>query len=169
MQCRSTLILGLGLTGALCAAAFLSGQGFDSPATAKPEHPPARESWSFWNEKGRAQAHRGDSQGAIESFDRAITLNPSSAMLRMNRGSALLYLGDLGRALEEFDRAVALDPSYPELRLNRAQAKSGLGDWKGAVQDFETALTLAPSTWPFRKFASQKLDEAKRQSLVRIY
>jgi len=153
--------------GALCAAGYLSGQGSGLLATSGSF--PTSDSWSSWNEKGRAQAHRGECREAIKSFDRAIALNPSSAMLHMNRGSAFLYLGELHEALEEFNKAVTLDPAYPELLLNRAQARSGLGDWKGAVQDFEVALSLAPPTWPYRKFTSGKLEEARRLAPLRIY
>lgn len=154
--------------GALCAAGFLSAQGSGLPSKTSAS-PAIVETWSSWNEKGRAKAHRGDGRGAIQCFDRAIALNPSSAMLHMNRGSALLHLGELLEALEEFNKAVTLDPAYPELRLNRAQARSGLGDWKGAVQDFEVALSLAPPTWPYRKFTSGKLEEARRLAPLRIY
>lgn len=58
-------------------------------------------------------------------------------------------------------------PGYPELRLNRAQARSGLGDWTGAVEDLELALKVASPSWPFRAFASDRLEEARRMASPR--
>jgi tetratricopeptide (TPR) repeat protein len=154
--------------GALCAAGFLSAQASGIPSKAS-SSPAVVDSWSSWNEKARAKAHRGDDRGAIECFDRAIELNPSSAILRMNRGSALLQLGELEQSLVEFDKAVTLEPAYPELLLNRGQARAGLNDWKGAVADLEAALASAPPSWQFRRFTENKLQEAKKQGLVRLY
>jgi tetratricopeptide (TPR) repeat protein len=165
---HSTPLLGLGLIGALCAAGFLSAQGSGIPSDSKTSDA-VIDSWSSWNEKGRAKAHRGEARDAIQCFDRAIEINPSSAMLWMNRGSAFLQLSELEQALIDFDKAVILDPAYPELRLNRGQTRAGLVDWNGAIKDFEAALALAPSSWQFRRFTERKLQEAKKNVFVRSY
>lgn len=164
----------LGLVGAFAGGLAIC-RLYGGRASAPPQ--PSRilmsvgpEDWSVWNERGRARAHRNDFRGAVEDFDRALELNPRSAMLRNNRGGALLSLGDLRGALKEFTVAVELDPAYAEVHLNRGQTRGDLGDWNGSVEDLEKALSLTDQYWPFRAFTLHRLEIARKHRRdTRVY
>jgi len=162
----------LGVVGAFAAGAAVFGArgSHVAPAGQSSEKNITGRSWLQWNERGRARAHRLDFKGAVEDFDQALVLNPTSAMLHNNRGGALLSLGDLRGSLKEFDAAISLDPAYAEARLNRGQTRSDLGDWSGAIEDLEKALALTDKSWAFRAFTIHRLDCAKgNHRKARVY
>jgi tetratricopeptide (TPR) repeat protein len=73
------------------------------------------------------QQHRWDL--AVEAYQKAVELQPGSALAHYELGLAWMQLDQPGRAQEAFERAVALEPSrgiYAVLR-DRAQAASAAG------------------------------------------
>lgn len=160
---RLVWLLGLGL--AFAGGIWICSQYLLKPATTASNQivmSIGPEDWSVWNERGRSRAHRNDFAGALQDFDKALALNPNSAMLRNNKGGALLSLGNLRGALKEFTAAVELDPTYAEVRLNRGQTRGDLGDWSGAVEDLEQAISLTDETWPFRGFTLHRLEMSRK-------
>jgi TolB-like protein/Flp pilus assembly protein TadD len=84
----------------------------------------------------------------IATIERAIALNPNSALAFTNAGWLRAYKGDAARAIEDFDRALALSPRDPGLyRLNSglAVALVELGDFAGAITAARRAIADNPN------------------------
>src|SRR6185295_988296 len=60
--------------------------------------------------RGSERLSRGDIEGAIAFYDRAIQLSPLMADAFHRRGTARHMKGDLNGAIEDYEKAIALDP-----------------------------------------------------------
>ena len=90
---------------------------------------------------------RGRADAAIQSFERAIELNPSAAMAYAQLGRALLRKGRNPEALEHFHYAMRLSPRDPLLPYWLAFAGSGAldqGNYDKAIEYLDRAVMLAP-------------------------
>ena len=85
----------------------------------------------FWIEKGNSLYEQGRYNEAVQSYDRAIMLNPQLEAAWINKGNALYMQGNYDQALQAFDRAIEMDPqecNRMELpRLNSYEARSHCG------------------------------------------
>jgi predicted O-linked N-acetylglucosamine transferase (SPINDLY family) len=80
----------------------------------------------------------------VESYSRAIQLNPLYAEAYSNRGSALNALKQCEAALESYDRAIQLKPDYVDAYANRASTLGVLGRYEAAVESYGEVLFLKP-------------------------
>jgi predicted O-linked N-acetylglucosamine transferase (SPINDLY family) len=81
---------------------------------------------------------------ALESYDKAIQLDPLHPQAHNNRGSALHNLLQFEAALKSFDQAILLKPDYAEAHSNRASTLMALKQYQPALASFEQALRLKP-------------------------
>ena len=87
----------------------------------------------------------GNVDGAIASFERALTLNPSYAQAHNNLGVALMDgKDDVARATRHFQAATQADPGYADAWFNLGLAQFRAGDNVRATNSFERALSLQP-------------------------
>ena len=98
---------------------------------------------AYYN-RGAAKIEKGDLDGAIADYNRAIELNPKDARAYYNRGIAKRAKRDLDGAIADFSRAIELDPKYAIAYNNRGIAKEARGDLDGAIADFNRAIELDP-------------------------
>jgi tetratricopeptide (TPR) repeat protein len=98
---------------------------------------------AYYN-RGAAKIEKGDLDGAIADYNRAIELNPKDARAYYNRGIAKRAKGDLDGAIADFSRAIELDPKYAIAYNNRGIAKDDKGDLDGAIADYNRAIELDP-------------------------
>ena len=96
-----------------------------------------------------AQLYRttGDQPRAVESFERAVELDPSylAALIRLGE----LHLDD-GRPEEAeplFERALALDPASAPALAGVGRAALARGETVRAIDYLERALAVGPSAW----------------------
>ncbi len=89
--------------------------------------------------------NKGDYEGSIAEYDKAIALKPNDAMLYNNRGLSRRGKGDLDGAMADIEKAIALYPSFAEAFNNRGIIKLAKQDYDGAIADFDKALSLNPS------------------------
>jgi predicted O-linked N-acetylglucosamine transferase (SPINDLY family) len=87
----------------------------------------------------QALAPASPSHSILESYDRAIQLNPHYADAYVNRGNVRLTLKHYPGALQDFDHALQLDPHREYLPGTRLFLKRLLCDWSNAADDLQPA------------------------------
>jgi Flp pilus assembly protein TadD len=126
-------------------ALLLSALSMPIVATASPSLPvnttkPAE----AHNYQGTTKYQQGDPRGAIQEFDRAISIDPKYAEAYINRALVKMGLGDKRGAISDYSRAIDLDPQDALNYYNRGVAKFDAGDKQGALSDFDRAIALNP-------------------------
>jgi Tfp pilus assembly protein PilF len=81
---------------------------------------------------------------ALESFDRALALEPDHVETLTNRGAVLHQVKRSDEALVSFERALTLAPRHLRTLMNRAITLKEIGRLEEALQGYEHALTIAP-------------------------
>ena len=97
-----------------------------------------------YSNRGVAKKAKGDLDGAIADYNRAIELDPKDASAYYNRGNAKKAKGDLDGAIADYNRAIELDPKLAIAYYNRGNAKDDKGDLDGAIADYNRAIELDP-------------------------
>jgi len=97
--------------------------------------------------RAAARYLKGDLEGAIEDYNKALISEPRAAEVYVKRGGARRANGDLNGALEDFDQAADLDPlsvrndrSVAEAYANRGFIRTNKLDMPGALSDLNKAL-----------------------------
>lgn len=104
--------------------------------------PPGRETAGSWIERGMARTRRRQYARALESFGRALGLDPGSVEALIGRGNALYVLERYDEALASYDRALEAAPDRPAIHLARGNALSALGRAEEAETAFDRAMDL---------------------------
>jgi tetratricopeptide (TPR) repeat protein len=120
--------------------------------------------FAYYN-RGSAWLEMGEYARAIDDFDAAIRLDPSSAWTFNNRGSAWYAKGDLDRAMADFSQAVTLDPGYALAYNNRAEVWKERGDGSRAIADYSEAIAIDPSytaAYANRGVAYERMGDVER-------
>jgi tetratricopeptide (TPR) repeat protein len=87
---------------------------------------------------------RGTREAALESFDRALMLQPDQAEVLTNRGVALHQLRRFDQALASYDRALAVEPDYAEALANSGNSLRELKRHDEALASYDRALAIKP-------------------------
>ena len=95
-------------------------------------------SWSI------AGSKKGDLDGAIANFDRAIELDPKDDAPYFNRAQAKWQKKDTAGAIADYTRAIELGSTNPAAYNNRGNARSENNDQDGAIADYTRAIELKP-------------------------
>jgi len=101
------------------------------------------------NDRGVCYYELGDVPRALESFNRAILLDPGYAQSYTNRGNCYRKLSARDASMIEgaehdYSKAVELDPSNPKSYNNRGALLLKMCKYSEAFADFEHALELQP-------------------------
>jgi len=99
-----------------------------------------------YREQGLERYQKNDFNGAIESYSKAIEIDPKSALAHDMRGIAFVRLKKYRESLKDFDQAINLDPKFAGAHLNRSGTKLYLRDFKGAIVDADRSLALKPGS-----------------------
>lgn len=106
------------------------------------ECPPGGADADSWNRRGMACTRRRRFDAAIDSFGRALALEPRFVEAILGRANALYARERYVEALEAYDRALELDPSRPAVHLARANALTALGRADEAADAIARAMAL---------------------------
>lgn len=92
--------------------------------------------------RGSIRQERGDRQGAMADYDRAVSLGSNDALTYFNRGVVRYNQGDYQGANQDFTQAIAQSPNYASAYFNRGLARQLLKDYQGMLADFEKVLSF---------------------------
>jgi tetratricopeptide (TPR) repeat protein len=85
-----------------------------------------------------------NSDGAIQHYGIALTLDSGLADAYVGRGALLVDRGRFDDAITDLDSAIALEPNDPEMSYHRARAYRGKGDFDKAEADLTRAIGMDP-------------------------
>src|SRR5262245_5478212 len=100
------------------------------------------EAWIAWSNLGQIVSARGESQRAIELYQRAVELNDRYDMGHYNLGSALADQGRLEEALPHLERAIELSPGFADAHNNLGNALGRRGEYQAAIAHYRAALAI---------------------------
>ncbi len=98
-----------------------------------------------WFHEGNEKYAAGDFDGAIESYDKAIELEPNSAETYNNRGVAWRKKKEYDKAIADYNKAIELKPDYAEAYNNRGVAWKKKKKYDKAIEDYNKAIELEPN------------------------
>ena len=99
---------------------------------------------TLWNIMGSAAAQNGQLDQAAFAFDKAITIEPSSADAHNNLGNVLRGLGKLEEALEAFNKSISINPEYAEAFNNIGIVLQRQGKLEEALRAFDKSISIKP-------------------------
>lgn len=105
---------------AQAAAAERAGRATEAEEYCRRAHVLSPDTFQSNHALGAALLSRGDPVTALPYLARAVSLNPSHAVARLNLGTACRGLGLFEQAIAESLRASALAPELPEIHFNLA-------------------------------------------------
>jgi tetratricopeptide (TPR) repeat protein len=93
-----------------------------------------------------AQAYldAGMQRDAVFELEKAVSLSPEFADLRVRLGLLYRDVGELARARAEFESARSVNPRYVHARLCLGMLLLGAGEHEAARREFEAILELEP-------------------------
>ena len=98
-----------------------------------------------YKERGNELLRQSKSLEAIESYTRAIEINPRSHIYYGNRSQARLNIKDYEGALKDAIKSIELDQSYKKSYHRKAVANKGLGNYEAALKDFQRLQNSNPN------------------------
>jgi tetratricopeptide (TPR) repeat protein len=88
--------------------------------------------------------YRRATERATADLEKAVQLDPASAVARINRGEYLLDVKALERALDDFGHAIHVDPTLAIAYAYRGRVYLEKHDFREAIDNFGQALILDP-------------------------
>ena len=99
--------------------------------------------WDYWSE-GMGFYIDDKYKEAIESYNKAIALNPRYADAYRYRGDTYYLMGEYDKALEDYNKACQLNPNDPFAFQSRGDLYKKLKLYVKALKDYEMAIRLDP-------------------------
>ena len=125
-------------------------------------NPAVMEFVESWFNLGLKQASAGDFQGAIDSWNKALKLNPNLAEIWHNLGSALGRLEQYPEAIESFNHALEIDPQSYQAWNDSAHAFYQMQQWEQAIDSWNKAIALNPGNYQFWYHRACALEQLQR-------
>ena len=102
----------------------------------------------YWSNLADQQFLNGSLQEAVESYDKALDLDPVNVYLLVNKGKSLANMGRFVDAIACFDQSFAINTTYVEpLTLKGIALSQGLNRDDEAILIFNQALDLDSSSF----------------------
>jgi tetratricopeptide (TPR) repeat protein len=124
--------------------ASLATAANSKPAANAPAQSRSSESAAELNDRGIEKGKKGDLNGAIADFNRAIELDPKDDGAYYNRAQAKWLKKDSAGAITDYNRAIDLGSTNPAAYNNRGNARAKNKDLDGAIADYTKAIELKP-------------------------
>lgn len=97
------------------------------------------------NMKGTFVFLKGDTQGAVEDFNKALDIDPKHVQTFIKRASIYMEQGDIAATFKQFEDAIGIDPSNPDIYYHRGQVNYINGNYDAAAKDYSESIKLDES------------------------
>jgi tetratricopeptide (TPR) repeat protein len=87
--------------------------------------------------RGNTLYSRGDFNGAVATYGRAVELCPGFLDALCNLGNALVAVGKIAEAIDAYERAISLNPDCSQAHWNLALALLARGDFERGWPKYE--------------------------------
>ncbi len=94
--------------------------------------------------RGSRKRDMGNLSGALQDFNEAIILDPSSELAYVAHAYLMEDLGNLSEAISDYDEAIRLNPKNSNTYYIRGLLKYNMEDPTGSMDDFNVAIFLNP-------------------------
>lgn len=94
------------------------------------------------HDRAAAALFEGRLDEALAGLNRALALNPKSALAYDNRGSVFYARRDYAKAVADFETAIRLSPMFADAYMHRGIAYANLGRLDDALRDLDEAAGL---------------------------
>lgn len=111
---------------------------FDNAIQTEPENP------LTWHAKADYLSDKEDLQGAIDIYQKIMTIDPQYEEAYFNAGLLYLDLDSIPQAYHQFNLAINVYPVHIRAYYYRGLASEMMGNTEQAKRDYEQALRLAP-------------------------
>ena len=91
-------------------------------------------------------AQKGQYEGAIVEWRKALALNPAEASVLENLGVALARSGKPAEAVADYRKALEIQPNAPEVHYRLGMALADTGNFDEAVNEYQKGLELRPKS-----------------------
>ncbi len=81
---------------------------------------------------------------AIESYEKAIAINPKKDETYYNMGNAYVEQGEYDKAIESYEKAIEINPKDDESYCNMGIAYVKQGEYDKAIESYEKAIEINP-------------------------
>jgi tetratricopeptide (TPR) repeat protein len=98
-----------------------------------------------WNNLGILAAREGDTDHAIDDFQRALQIDPKHPIALLNLGNAYRQKKSWPEAKRVLEQALALNPDDPEANYSMAMVYAQQGDTEHAYEYLQKALAARPA------------------------
>ncbi len=88
---------------------------------------------------------QGDSAKAVTLIEKAVRLDPKSALFKFHLGNVLMSEKKFREAAVAFRQAVVLQPALAQAHYNLANALRASDDWSGAIDAYRKAIRHNPA------------------------
>jgi tetratricopeptide (TPR) repeat protein len=109
------------------------------------------------SDNARDLAQKGDAEGAIGEWRKALALSPEDDKAHNALGILLTETGKYREAIEQFQKALAVTPDYPDVHSNLGVALAGMGKTPEAIAEFQRALEINPNSVEAHTFLGRVL------------
>jgi Flp pilus assembly protein TadD len=113
-------------------------------------------------ELGNQLAELGDFEGAVESYKRALEIEPNSAMILGSLGSVCHKLGWYGSAREWYERALEVEPHQADTMRNLGVTLAFMEKYGQAIQHLSEAARRDPGLFDVHRALGTVLEQAGR-------
>ena len=119
--------------------------------------------------RGAALAQIGRTQDAIDTFNRALAIDPSNAAAKANLGTVSLAVNDYPRARAILEEALALDPDVSRAHNALGVIAAETGHPEEAIAHWKRAVELNPREWDTLFNLGKLLRRQGREAEARPY
>lgn len=101
---------------------------------------------TVYNNLGFALQHRGDLDGAMDSYEQAVRFKPDFHEAFNNLGFTQQISGDFSSAISSFKKAIEIKPDFEEAYYNMGRAFQGKGDLQASIECYRVVVNKRPDS-----------------------